>query len=376
MSQEECKLFEINSEYSIQLIKNKETKTIKCIATEKKTNLIFQNSFHLEILKGLSKSILSLNDIEKSFELILKPFADKTAKISKEDKIATLSFVIGDNEDIKFHLEKKEMNESEIIKKVCKKISTLEEEIKMLKLENKGLLAKMNIGAGGSSPGTLFDIISKVFAKSKYTLNSDLYNHLSEFGLEQDYRNEVVKRFDSKVSLLFDSKKDPDTLIYFMSKIYGKKNIAAFHSLLLREDEKRDLNIQLSFINGKIEFVNGFFNFDQNDVFTYGNYQSVEENEFCFTCFRAQNSRLYIKITLDSIYVIFYENDYMNFIIKIRDHFIQNPVLLLGGEKEEAEDFLKENGEDKVDQLFENNPTENCYLKELVIYQVEDENQN
>ena len=368
MSQEETKTFEIDNDYSIQLLKNKETKTIKFNATDKKTNLTFLNSFHLELLKGLSKSIAGANDIDKAFELILKPFSDKGVKIIKEEKVIILAFSI-DNQEIKLNLEKKEMNGSEIIKKVCKKLSTLEEEIKILKLENKGLIAKLS-GAGASE--TLIEVIARIFSKCKYTLSGDLFNHLTEFGLEAEYRTEIVKKFESKVNIIFDSKKDPDTLINFMTKIYGKKNIASFHSLIYREDDKRDMSVQLAYINGKIEFVNGFFNFDQNDLYTYGNYQNIEGSEFCFTSFKAQNSRLYVKISLDSIYVIFYEGDNMDFIIKIRDNFLHNPILLLGGEKEDAENFIKENGEDKVDQLFENTPTENCYLNELLIYQVED----
>jgi hypothetical protein len=373
MSQEETKIFDIDAtdaSYSFQVIKNKDSKSIKIIATDKKTNLTFQSSYLLELLKGLSKPIAEANDIDKAYELILKPFLEKGIKITKEDKILILSFSIS-NAEMKLTLEKKEMNESEIIKKVCKKLSTLEEEVKLLRLENKGLIAKMSMGS--TSNETLLDIIGKVFAKCKYTLSSDLYNHLTEFGLEPDFRNEICKQFEKKVNIIFDSKKDPDTLLNFMTKIYGKKNIATFHSLTFRQNERKELSVQLAYINGKIEFVNGFFNFDQNDLFTYGNYQNIEGNEFCFTSFKAQNSRLYIKITLDSIYVIFYENDNMVFIAKIRDHFFHNPILILGGEKEDAENFIEENGEDKVDQLFENTPTENCYLNELLIYQIEEE---
>lgn len=99
-------------------------------------------------------------------------------------------------------------------------------------------------------------------------------------------------------------------------------------------------SVQLAYLNGKLEFINNYFNFEDNDLFTYGNYQ-VYEGDYCFTSFKAQNSRLYAKIEFDCIYVIFYENDNINFIIKIRDNFVNNPVLYLDEDNDKISKFLK-----------------------------------
>ena len=127
----------------------------------------------------------------------------------------------------------------------------------------------------------------------------------------------------------------------------------------------------MAYLHGKLEFINNYFNFEKNDLFTYGNYQ-VYESDFCYTSFKAQNSKLYVKIEFDCIYVIFYENDSINFIIKIRDNFVNNPILCLDEGDDKIEKFFETNGEEKVGELFNTSKSIEVTLSELVIYQIED----
>jgi hypothetical protein len=66
------------------------------------------------------------------------------------------------------------------------------------------------------------------------------------------------------------------------------------------------------------------------------------------------------------------KNDNINFIIKIRDNFVNNPVLYLDEDNEKISKFFEENSEDKVGELFNKSKVLDVYLTELVIYQIED----
>ena len=164
-------------------------------------------------------------------------------------------------------------------------------------------------------------------------------------------------------------KKDGDTLVAFMSKVFGKKNIASFHAL---HGNEKYLSVQLAYLNGKFEFINNFFNFDKTDLFTYGNYQ-VYEGEFCFTSFKAQNSRLFVKIEFDCIFVIFYEGENVNFIIKIRDNFINNPILYVDEGSDKISEFFETHTEQQVGELFNISRTMEVNLTELLVYQIGNE---
>jgi hypothetical protein len=128
----------------------------------------------------------------------------------------------------------------------------------------------------------------------------------------------------------------------------------------------------LAYLNGKFEFINNYFNFDKTDLFTYGNYQ-VYEGEYCFTSFKAQNSRLFVKIESDCIFVIFYEGENINFIIKIRDNFINNPILYVDEGNEKINQFFENHSENQVGELFNTSRTTEVNLTELVVYQIGDE---
>ena len=246
----------------------------------------------------------------------------------------------------------------------------LEKEINNLKLENEKLKSEKNDGKKKDEDKILFDVMSEIFYVSKYKLSKDFIKHLDQFGLSEDYRRELYKRFNSKIRKIYDVKTDGDTLMGFMAKVFGKKNIVTFHSLSL-DDEY--LNVQIAFLNGKFEFQNNYFNFDNTELYTYGDYENVD-GDYCYTSFRSQNSKLYAKIEFDCIYIIFYEHGNINFVAKIRDNFTNNPVLFIDDDKSKVEEFFENNSEDKVPELFNNEyQTKELNVTDLVIYEMVEE---
>lgn len=380
---EENEIFEIpsnNSLYSIEICryKNEKEDSIVFKAFDKNylSNVLYENSFNLEKLITYSQLFKLCETLDDAYNIILKTFKNKEeVKVEKDQKLyLSIDFKLPDNkyEKIKIPLEKGKMPDSIIIEKICENLSQtqeknrqLEEEVKLLKLENKKLTEQLN----KKEKETLMDVISKRFTKSIYVLERDLSTHLSDFGLKDDFKTEIINKFESNAKVIYDVKKDGDTLVGFMAKVFGRTNIASFHALHARD---RYLSVQLAYLNGKIDFVNNYFNFDKTDLFTYGNYQ-VYDGDFCFTSFKAQFSKLYVKIEFDCLYVIFYEGDSINFIIKIRDNFINNPILYLDEDNEKISQFFENNPEDKVADLFNISRTLEVNLDELVIYQIGEE---
>ena len=375
-------IFDIKLEdtvYSIEINKtqkeNVDSITFTAFNKNYISNMIYQNSFTLEQLITISNIFQLCNNINDAFGIIKIAFKTNEIKISKDDKIyLCISFKLptGKYDEIKIGLEKTKAPNNVIIEKICQNLSEvqlknkkLEDEIQLLKSENQKL--KEQINKQEELP-TLINIMEKKFAKSRYLLTKDLSSHLKEFGLKDDFKNEIINKFESKAKLVYDVKKDGDTLVGFMSKVFGRSNIASFHAL---HGDDKYLSVQLAYLNGKLDFVNNYFNFENNDLFTYGNYQ-VYDGDFCYTSFKAQNSKLYVKIEFDCIYVIFYEGDNINFIIKIRDNFVNNPVLYLDESNEKITKFFEENSEDKVADLFNSSSTREVDLTELQIYQIED----
>jgi hypothetical protein len=264
----------------------------------------------------------------------------------------------------------------ESLEKLSQKIDLLEEknkilekEINNLKLENEKLKSEKNDGKKNDEDKILFDVMSEIFYVSKYKLSKDFIKHLDQFGLSEDYRRELYKRFNSKIRKIYDVKTDGDTLLGFMAKVFGKKNIVTFHSLSI-DDEY--LNVQIAFLNGKFEFQNNYFNFDNTELYTYGDYENVD-GDYSYTSFRSQNSKLYAKIEFDCIYIIFYEHGNINFVAKIRDNFANNPVLFIDDDKSKVDEFFENNSEDKVPELFNEYQTKELNVTDLVIYEMIEE---
>ena len=331
----EKEIFDIklgNIAYSIEIKKTKNEKedliTFIAFNNDNMSNIIYQNSFNLEKLINVSDIFKLCSNINEALDIVLKAFKTNEIKLIKEYKVyLCISFKKGS--EIKIGLDEGRASDSIIIDKICKNLSEiqeknkkLEEEVKQLKLENQKLSELLN---KQEEPLTLIDIMEKKFTKSKYLLTKDLSTHLNDFGLKDDFKKEICNRFESKAKVIYDVKKDGDTLVGFMSKVFGRSNIASFHAF---HGDEKFLSVQLAYLNGKLDFSNNYFNFENNDLFTYGNYQ-VYDGDYCYTSFKAQNSKLYVKIEFDCLYVIFYEGDNINFIIKIRDNLMNNPILYL-----------------------------------------------
>ena len=336
--------------YSLEmsLSTNQQKSIIMKLFTEKnKVNPEYFNSFIYDDLIKLSKYFKLCDTIEDIFSLICKSITRKEVQLSISEK-AELCFYFTlpteKIEEIKLYLEKglskgKEDNLSleklsEKIVLLEKKNEILENEINNLKLENKKLKSQSVETSNNTGDKILFDVMQDIFSVSKYKLSKDFLKHLNQFGLSDDYRKELFKRFNSKIRKIYDVKTDGDTLMGFMTKVFGKKNIVTFHSLTL-DDEL--LNVQIAFLNGS---------------------------------FRSQNSKLYAKIEFDCIYIIFYEHDEINFVAKIRDNFYNNPVLFIDEDKTKIEEFFENNPEDKVADLFNEYQTKELNVTDLVIYEM------
>ena len=377
--------FDINSDYgvyTVEISKSQKEKNdcihFKAYSKNHISSAVYQKSFNFDALLEISKVFKLCDTIDDALNIILETFKNKEVKISKDDTIYLCFYKLPTNNfnELKIPLDKSKIEDSCMIEKLCESLSQiqekykkLEEEVANLKLENKKLTEELSQKEGHPISESLIEIMQRKFMKSQYLLSKDLSDHLSEFGLKDDFKKEIQNRFElSKAKVIYDVKKDGDTLVGFMAKVFGKKNIATFHALHTDENYH---SVQLAYLNGKLEFINNYFNFEDNDLFTYGNYQ-VYEGDYCYTSFKAQNSRLYAKIEFDCIYVIFYENDNINFVIKIRDNFVNNPVLYLDEDNDKILKFFEENSEDKVGELFNNSKVLDVYLTELVIYQIED----
>ena len=215
---------------------------------------------------------------------------------------------------------------------------------------------------------TLFDVISELFKEKKYELAKELLKYLDDFGITEEYQGEIFKNFNSKIKKLYDTKNDGDNLFFLMNKIFGKKNLVAFSSL---SSDIRTLT-QIVFIKGKLGLVNNNFNFSGSELIMYGDYENINgDNSFLY--FKPQNSSLYIKIDIDCIYIIFYGQENIRLILKIRNNFIKNPVIGKADELCKVFDFLEENSKDKVAEVFNIYKAKEVKVNELLIYEMLEE---
>ena len=215
---------------------------------------------------------------------------------------------------------------------------------------------------------TLIDVISEIFNIEKFELAYDLLVNLELYELTEEYQAEIFKNFNSKIKKTYDSKKDGDKLLILMTKIFGKKNIITYHSL----NNDSENYVQIAFLKGKFEFINNNFNFNDAELYTYGNYHRIDR-ETSFLFFKKQNSRIYAKIENDCIYIIFYEQDIRLFIAKIRNNFMKYPVLVLPGNENFIEEFFENNSENKVSELFKKYRAYEINFNEIVVYELLEE---
>ena len=387
---ENIKTYQIAKEketYSIEIsLQNNQQKEIsmKLFNKNNKINPQYLNSFSYDYLIKLSKAFKVCDTIEEIYSLICKKCENNEINLSfseKADIIFTFKLPNDKIEELKLSLKEGTTSGDNSLDKICQKIALLEEknkilekEINILKIENEKLKSKQGANnveskINNNEDKIFFDVMSDIFYVSKYKLSRDLVKHLEQFGLSEEYKRELYKRFNSKIRKIYDVKTDGDKLMTFMTKVFGKKNIVTFHSLSA-EDEY--INVQIAFLNGKFEFLNNYFNFNNTELYTYGDYQNID-GDYCYTSFRSQNSKLYAKIEFDCIYIIFYEHGNINFIAKIRDNFVNNPVLFIDEGKSKIEEFFENNPEDKVPELFSEYETRELNVSDLVIYEMIEE---
>ena len=228
---------------------------------------------------------------------------------------------------------------------------------------------------------TLLDIISENFSKSKGLIEKEFKEHLNHLDLEDDYYKEIDQQFKTKTKLIFDIEKDGNSFLDFVTKVYGKSNIASFHYIEFEKRKQKDINDgyneyeeaksrQLIYLNGKLELLNKNFNFKKNNLFTYGNYENIAESDYKFTSFQAQNSKILICILDDGAYGIFNSHGEDRAIFKIQKDFFKNPILEIweGNRDEEEDETINEENVQEI--LKELNPRKG-YVKEFKIYQFE-----
>ena len=387
MQSNENKTFEIKQDkdiYIISISKSAQNSiSIKAFNKENKSNISHSNDFSYDSLTSISKSFKICDSIDEIYDLISSNLSKNNIRILFSEKNIEICFIFTlpneKKEEIKLPLlqvletlpEKKIENSK--IEEICQSLTLIEEksnalekEINNIKSEQQTL--KNKIG-GEEDEIVLFNFMSEKFKVSKYKLSKDLKKHLNDFGLNEEYSKQIHKKFQSKMKKIFDVKIDGDTLIGFMAKVFGKKNLVSFHSLCEEDDY---LNVQLAYINGKFEFVNNYFNFQNTELYTYGDYEN-SMGEFCYTSFKEQNSKLYAKIEFDCIYIIFYEHGNIDFVAKIRDNYYNNPVLYINENLDEIEEFFKNNPEEKVVELFYQYEPKELNVTDLAVYQLEEE---
>ena len=251
----------------------------------------------------------------------------------------------------------------------------------------------LNIVKANDEPKSLIELISQKYMKDKDILVNKLKEFLIISELTDDYLNEVISKFKKNLTKVFDTKTDTNTLLNFLSKVKGLPNLVVYINLTDKK-EKGDLN-QIFYLNGKIDLVDNTFTFENSDIFGYGNYGTNSAEESGFISFRAQNTQLYLKIKFDCIYIMCYrEGVEIKFMLKIKQNFMDNPLVGLSGndislekvkdaangEKEDEEnegdegDFMKIiDNKENIDEIFEKqNKFKNLYLTELIIYKIDD----
>ena len=258
-----------------------------------------------------------------------------------------------------------------------KNIFLLEEIKKFLDNENEKEKLKSQNSSNTSNSGstnetvikedkTIFEVISELFKAKKYELAKELLKYLDNFGITEEYQGEIFHNFNSKIKKLYDSKKDGDNLLILMPKALGKKNLVTFFSVSFKDETIT----QLAFFKGKLDLIDNNFSFNNSELIIYGDYRDIDKNN-SFTYFKSQNSRIYIKIDIDNIYIIFYQQENISFVAKIKNNFIQNPLEFLNEDEYILEDLIEKNSEDKVSELFNIiDKTVELKFNELVIYEM------
>ena len=264
--------------------------------------------------------------------------------------------------------EKAKYNMGKILFPVCE-CNKSKNNLKKIKLYN------ININ---DEPKCVLDLISQKFIKDKKELLSQLNENLESEELTEVYKNEVIAKFQSKITKIFDTKKDTNTLLNFISKVRGLPNLVAFIMFGISGFAFG----QMLYLNGKIDLVKNMFSLEKKDSIGYNNNNEIKDEEYVFQVFRPQNFHIYMKIKIDSVYVMCYREEYkVKLLMKIKQKFKDNPIEwvanIITDEEYDREYFYKDEilikNKEKVDELFENQKEiVKVYLEELIIYKIDD----
>ena len=125
-----------------------------------------------------------------------------------------------------------------------------------------------------SEKESIIDLICQKFSKEKDDINEQLDEHLHSFDLTDEYKTEVTKKFNTKINEIFNIK-NGGTFFDFVTNVYGKSNIVSYHELDM-EIPGKDLkynNKQMIYLDGNLNLSDSKFDFQNNDLFTFGNYE-------------------------------------------------------------------------------------------------------
>ena len=226
---------------------------------------------------------------------------------------------------------------------------------------------------------SVLSINAKKFNKTIPYLSFELAKHLEMIESEDDFQIEIINNLTKSTKIIFDSNKDDDSLINLITKVYGKSNLLFFTNFttfdLKRKKEVTSINS--IYLNGKIEYTKNTFDFTNNNLILYGNYRDIEEDEYDYTSFQAQNGSIYMKNKNGIIYAVLYKkvDDELrvNTMVKIPNNFIKNKIqfirLMDTIEQKEVNDFFE-----NIDGWFEkceDSMKQDINFKEFLIYQIE-----
>ena len=245
---------------------------------------------------------------------------------------------------------------------------------------------------------SFLDIISKKFKDcSLKNLIPTFVEHLNLYDLNEDYKNELINYYTAKTKIIYDMNKDDDSIVNFMSKVYGKSNLACYYDFsftieFIQRDDSEDSEDEangvkqtrlinsnnFAFLNGKFEFTNDNFDFAKNNIFIFGNHGRLNDEDYHFVSFRQQYSSLLTKIKDNAIYVLFHRDlKEIKYAIKIENNFKKNKILVAydyGFYESLVEEFEKDEHFEKFDEKLDNLDNSKkieIKFKDLIIYEIE-----
>ena len=351
------------------------------------SKFIYKNTYNSKKLLEISKTFKICDDFKEIYETILQKFFDKEISLLLNDNLnINFEFILPNKkiDKISFVLQKEKINENELIEKLFENIIFLQE-------KNNFLQEQIKILSSKKKQKSFIEILSKKFKISNVSLLNDLYDSLKNFDLEDEYLNEIGNKFQLKSKTIYNFKKNEATIQSFISKVFGKKNLAGLVTYYYENNYYFQSNFV--YLDGKLDFENGYLTFVTNGIFSYGN---LNFDEFKFTHFRDNKAKVFIKILKDCVYFIIYEtSENVRLIIKINNNFDKNPCFMgtiegdltnndelinlfelsLKKEKEKKEknndlnEKNTENNKENDENEVKINPS-SFYLKELKIFQI------